>query len=1085
MTVSIGAVHSAGGAATYFASDNYYTAEQAEMTSGWAGEGAKLAGLEGTVEAAVFEKILNGQLPNGHQVGDPETRDHGRDFTFSMPKSASLLAYVSGDKRILAAHMEAVKETMAWVESNLAEARIKVDGKDVPIRTGNLVYALFAHDTSRKTDPQGHIHAVIANMTQLPAEFRQPDRVNPKTGEITSDDGWRAWHNQTVYKQSALMTSMTNAIFREKLEALGYTTEQTGKHGAFEVLGPNGEKIASTAIDGFSKRSADIKAKAEELGVTSPEGRREITQRTRDAKVDPGDRQTLADRWREEAKEYSYNGDEIYQAALAHTQDRPSLIDRARSAVTAAITDTSTRLSDFLRQPSDPLVDRGLAALTRSPSEARTQYATASAVRILSEREAAFATNDIIKTALDLGERGVTPARIEQRIGELVTQGQLVQEKSTRLDKAVDMVTTSDAIKQEMRILAAMDAGIDAARPLMPADIAAQKLQELAGDRTLNGQQLAAAVQIVSSTDRIVLVQGRAGAGKSTMLQPVAKAEALDAAARLLSDSGKTTTLLTADMRGNAKALAFQNKMVADLKQDTGLEAMTVHSFIAKNTRFLEGTASPKALADRKAELSGSYLVLDEASMISNEQMDKLTAIANLMDVGRLAIIGDRKQLNPIDSGKSFATMLARSIKDSLGFSEVNINMRQKNETMRAVADLADAGNIRAAFEVLGDRVIETKDRVGDAARAWLALTPEQRETTTLLPSGRADRAEANDIIQKELIREGTLQGEGRNFNVRDRPNHTHEELRYAKTWKDAQFLEVGSKNNPLGLAPGDYHIKEVRTDGRVILSDMRGKTHKIDPRKIDPTNRNDRLQLANEKTIKVHENEQIRWTDSDKRNGRGMLNATRAKIEKVGPDGIVVRLADGQQRVLANGDPMLKRMDLAYAINTNMAQGITNDEVIPIMGSMQTNLSNARAFLVNLTRQQHDATIYTDNKAKLIKQLESNRGDKTSALETIGKLDVENLLRSGQQNPSAPPPPSPAQNQRSEPTSPPNPTIRLDDVPASRTDAERIAAIAEAKNPKPDLDLGRHAPPEKPAPEKAPVRDREPQLDKSKGLEL
>ena len=265
----------------------------------------------------------------------------------------------------------------------------------------------------------------------------------------------------------------------------------------------------------------------------------------------------------------------------------------------------------------------------------------------------------------------------------------------------------------------------------------------------------------------------------------------------------------------------------------------------------------------------------------------------------------------------------------------------------------------------------------------------------------------------------------------------------------------------------------------------MRGKAHKIDPRKIDPTNRNDRLHLANEKTIKVHENERIRWTDSDKRNGRGMLNATIAKVEKVGPDGIVVRLADGQERTLSNGDAMLKRMDLAYAINTHMAQGITNETVYSVMGSKETNLSNARSFLVNHTRQQLDVRLFTDDKAKLIRQLESNRGDKTSALETIGKLDVENLLRSGQQNPSAPPPPSPAQNPRSEPTSPPNPTLRLEDVPASRADAERIAAIAEAKNPKPDLDLGRHAPPEKPAPEKAPVRDREPQLDKSKGLEL
>src|SRR3546814_15934936 len=93
----------------------------------------------------------------------------------------------------------------------------------------------------------------------------------------------------------------------------------------------------------------------------------------------------------------------------------------------------------------------------------------------------------------------------------------------------------------------------------------------------LNHQQLGAAIQIVSSPDRIVLVQGRAGAGKSTMLQPIAKAEAIDATARMLSAEGKDALLLTADVIGDAKALAFQNKMVADLKTDTGLEAMNTH----------------------------------------------------------------------------------------------------------------------------------------------------------------------------------------------------------------------------------------------------------------------------------------------------------------------------------------------------------------------------------------------------------------------------------------------------------------------------------------------------------------------------
>src|SRR3546814_9739303 len=78
---------------------------------------------------------------------------------------------------------------------------------------------------------------------------------------------------------------------------------------------------------------------------------------------------------------------------------------------------------------------------------------------ILGEREAVFSTADVIKTAVDLGETGVTPERIERRIAELVEKGEIVPETSQRLDKAIDMITTREAIKQERRILKAMDTG--------------------------------------------------------------------------------------------------------------------------------------------------------------------------------------------------------------------------------------------------------------------------------------------------------------------------------------------------------------------------------------------------------------------------------------------------------------------------------------------------------------------------------------------------------------------------------------------------------------------------------------------------
>src|SRR3546814_20668616 len=110
---------------------------------------------------------------------------------------------------------------------------------------------------------------------------------------------------------------------------------------------------------------------------------------------------------------------------------------------------------------------------------------------------------------------------------------------------------------------------------------------------------------------------------------------------------------------------------------------------------------------------------------------------------------------------------------------------------MRLVADLADAGNVRGAIAILGDRVIDSDDRIGDAATAWLALSADQREKTTLLPSSRDGRAEANQIIHDGLKAEGTLPGGGRAFNVRETVPLPSEESRSPRNWRPDDFLDV------------------------------------------------------------------------------------------------------------------------------------------------------------------------------------------------------------------------------------------------------------------------------------------------------
>src|SRR3546814_9646765 len=98
---------------------------------------------------------------------------------------------------------------------------------------------------------------------------------------------------------------------------------------------------------------------------------------------------------------------------------------------------------------------------------------------------------------------------------------------------------------------------------------------------------------------------------------------------------------------------------------------------------------------------------------------------------------------------------------------------------------------------------------------------------------------------------------------------------------------------------------------GKVDLRDMRGKKHRVEPIKIEPTGKLNRLKLSNEKRIEVHEGERIRWTDSDKRDGRGMINATIASVEKVSAEGVTVKLADGEGSEQKNGEPMLKSIEL------------------------------------------------------------------------------------------------------------------------------------------------------------------------------
>jgi conjugative relaxase-like TrwC/TraI family protein len=558
LMLSVANVRTAGGAANYFAADNYYTRADAERSGQWLGKGAETLGLRGVIEASQFEAVLKGMLPDGSRVGtDNRAHRAGTDLAFSMPKSWSILALVGGDRRILDAYGAAVRETLTWAEKNLAETRMDVRGKERVVATRNLVIGLFQHDTNRNQEPNAHFHAVVANVTQGP------------------DGKWRALRNDKLWEHNTLLNAMTMARFRLAVEKLGYQVGEYGKHGNFEAVG-----VPKPVRDAFSSRRAEILDKLSTMESKGIAARNAANLMTRADKGPVADRQALVNQWREAAAQLDFDPRLVIAQANARAATDIGSVSGIGNSVRSIGQRARLLAATFaerleLRQ-GDPLVPRDMGR--RTPEQIAAVHAVASAIRHLGEREAAFSRTEIYRSALGFA-LPTTLTDIEHRVDQLLRQGHL--QKGRGADR--NLVTTRDAIGLEQRIIAAVESGRGHGAAVVEADVAGERLQALSQLKyglTLNHGQEGAGRLLLASHNRIVAIQGVAGAGKSTVLKPVAD---------ILREEGKSVL-----------GLAVQNTLVQMLERDTGIPSMTVARFLRQHPGLLEG-ADQARLAEARA----------------------------------------------------------------------------------------------------------------------------------------------------------------------------------------------------------------------------------------------------------------------------------------------------------------------------------------------------------------------------------------------------------------------------------------------------------------------------------------------------
>ncbi|EIX9792450.1 conjugative transfer relaxase/helicase TraI [Klebsiella pneumoniae] len=234
-----------GDAGYYSHEDNYYAS--GSLDSRWMGEGAEKLGLKGEVASADMDAVRQGKLPDGsdlsRMVNGVNKHRSGYDLTFSAPKSVSVMALVGEDRRFIEAHNRAVAVVMQEVEK-LVSARITEEGKTETVLTGNMVAALYNHDTSRDLDPQLHTHALVFNATFADEKWRS----------LASDTRMKTGVSENLYATKIALGNLYRSALREDIESMGFETVTAGKNGLWE--------LKDVPVDVFSSRSQAIREAA-------------------------------------------------------------------------------------------------------------------------------------------------------------------------------------------------------------------------------------------------------------------------------------------------------------------------------------------------------------------------------------------------------------------------------------------------------------------------------------------------------------------------------------------------------------------------------------------------------------------------------------------------------------------------------------------------------------------------------------------------------------------------------------------------------------------------------------------------------
>ena len=654
----------------------------------------------------------------------------------------------------------------------------------------------------------------------------------------------------------------------------------------FELAG-----VDKNVMDKFSRRTKEIEDYSKEHNITDIDQKAQVGAKTRkDKRVELTPEQTQTE-WKNRIGE-----DEL-----------------------AKINNLKERSADFTPKPKED-----------NAAKEAVQYSLDHHL----ERKSVASEKEILTTAIKSSIGTATPEQVKTEL----TNDSNVLRPTKNLQK---LITTKDALKEEKLLLVNCNEMKNKFRPINEG-------YEVKND-VLNDEQKAAVKHALSSTDGIIIISGKAGVGKTTLMTEVKKG---------IIESGKE-----------------------------------IHSFapssdasriVQRSEGFRNADTVAKLIHDKDLQnkLSGQVIWVDEGGQLSNKDMNKIIAIAKEQKA-KIILSGDINQHNSVARGDALRNAMQLGGIKSVTVSKIQ---RQKDEEYKQAVKYLSEGGVEKGFKKLEkmgaiNEISDSRGRVGAIAEDYYnSAYTKKKQPASKVPVNdvlvvsptHAEGEFVTQHIRQKLKDNEVISNDDKEFKVLKNLQYTEAEKQKTENYKQGSYIVF--HQNIEGIRAGT-RLEVMGREGKNLLArDAKGNPYDV------PVEKAQNFTVYEPGKIEVAKGDKIRITRNGYANdGKHLYNGTNFYIHGFDKEGNIK---------LSNGSTINKdfgHFSLGYVATSHSSQGKTSDKVIISQSSATFRASSIEQFYVSVSRGKQAVAIYTDDKEHL-KQAVSQTVQRVSATELLSK---------------------------------------------------------------------------------------------------